>query len=248
MHRYKLTLEYDGTPYQGFQRQPVGHTVQSVLETALEKFQHRRVVLYAAGRTDTGVHATGQVCHVDLNKAYDLHTVCSALNYYLHEAPIRVVAAEHVKDDFHARFHAIGRRYLYRILNRRAPPALTTLRTWHVPRTLDIVRMQEGARELMGTHDFNTFRTVHCQAKSSIRTLDMLTLQRVGEEIHVTTQARSFLHHQVRNMVGTLSLVGLGHWSVGDLREALAQKDRTKGGPTAPAHGLYLTDVLYPES
>ena len=246
MPRYKLTIEYDGTPYQGFQRQPKGPTVQADVERALARFQHRPVTLYAAGRTDTGVHATGQVCHVDLHKTYEPFSICGAINYYLHKAPIKVLKAELVDDEFHARFHAKGRRYLYRILNRPAPATLTALRAWHVPQALDVDAMQEAARHLLGTHDFNTFRTVHCQAKSSIRTLDELSFRTCGEEVHAIAGSRSFLHHQVRNMVGTLVLVGRGHWSLQDLLDAFAQKDRTKGGPTAPAHGVYLTDVIYP--
>jgi tRNA pseudouridine38-40 synthase len=245
MSRFKLTLEYDGGPYQGFQRQPIGPTVQGTLETALEKFQGQFIRVYAAGRTDTGVHATGQVCHVDLPRIYEPHAICSALNYFIKEEPVRVLAAEPVSDDFHARFSATGRRYLYRILNRPASSALEVSRIWHVPQALNIELMQEAASHLVGTHDFNTFRTVRCQAKSSIRTLEELTITAQGQEIHVVAGARSFLHHQVRNMLGTLVLVGRGHWTIDDMRIAFAKKDRTAGGPTAPAHGLYLTDVIY---
>ncbi|MBI3445843.1 MAG: tRNA pseudouridine(38-40) synthase TruA [Magnetospirillum sp.] len=245
MPRYRLLVEYDGTPFVGWQRQDNGDSVQAVLERAVARLCGEAVNVYAAGRTDAGVHATGQVVHVDLPKDYPADTVRNALNYHMKPKPVAVVLAEQVSDEFHARFSATGRSYLYRILNRRAPPALEQRRVWWLPMALDVEAMNEGARRLLGHHDFSTFRASECQANSPMKTLDVLTLTRVGDEIQVVTEARSFLHHQVRNMVGTLRLVGEGKWSPDDIARALAAKDRTKGGPTAPADGLYLTGVRY---
>lgn len=246
MPRYRLLVEYDGTPFNGWQRQDKGMSVQGVLEAAVEKLCGQPCTLHAAGRTDAGVHASGQVAHVDLPRDYPADTVRDALNYHMKPKPVAVVAAEAVGEDFHARFSATGRAYLYRIINRRAPLALEQNRAWWVPVTLDAEAMAEGARRLLGHHDFTTFRASECQAKSPMKTLDVLDITRHGEEIRIVAEARSFLHHQVRNMVGTLKLVGEGKWSPDDMAKALEARDRTKGGPTAPAAGLVLTGVKYP--
>ncbi|MEW5729969.1 MAG: tRNA pseudouridine(38-40) synthase TruA [Pseudomonadota bacterium] len=245
MPRYRLTIEYDGTPFQGWQRQDNGPSVQQALEEAFVRFCQAEVAVVAAGRTDSGVHATGQVVHADLPRAWPADTVRDALNHHLKPHPVAVVAAEAVGDDFHARFSATGRAYLYRVLNRRAPPVLDRDRVWWVPRPLDAEAMHAAARLLVGHHDFTTFRASECQAKSPLKTLDVLDVSRRGDEIAVVAAARSFLHHQVRNMVGTLKLVGEGSWSPDDVAHALAARDRAKGGPTAPPGGLYLTRVTY---
>ncbi len=245
MPRYKLTLEYDGTGLVGWQRQPAGVSVQASLEAAVTKFCSERVTVHGAGRTDAGVHALAQVAHLDLGRAHDPDTIRGALNHHLRPAPISVLLVEPVADNFDARRWAIGRVYRYRILNRRAPPMLDRMRVWHVAPPLDLAAMQAGARHLIGRHDFSTFRDSLCQAKSPVKTLDALDVSRVGEEIHIEARARSFLHHQVRNMAGTLKLVGLGQWSPDDVATALAAKDRRAGGPTAPAEGLYLVAVIY---
>ncbi|MDO8605495.1 MAG: tRNA pseudouridine(38-40) synthase TruA [Phaeospirillum sp.] len=245
MPRYRLLVEYNGTPFVGWQRQDNGASVQGVLEAAVIKLCGHRIAIYAAGRTDAGVHATGQVAHVDLPKDYPAETVRAALNYHMSPHPVAVVEAEEVGDDFHARFSAIGRSYLYRILNRRAPPALDLHRVLWLPMDLDVAAMNEAAQRLIGHHDFSTFRARDCQAQSPMKTLDRLTATRVGEEIHVVAEARSFLHHQVRNMVGTLQLVGRGNWSADRMAEALEARDRRAGGPTAKPGGLYLTGVKY---
>lgn len=246
MPRFKLTLEYDGTPFVGWQRQDNGPSVQAALEDAILKFSGETVTAYAAGRTDAGVHALAQVAHVDLAREWAPGTVRDALNFHLQPNPIAVLAVEAAAADFHARMSATARAYLYRILNRRAPPAVERHRVWHVPHSLDVDAMHDAAQALVGHHDFTTFRASICQAKSPLKTLDRLALARVGEEIHVTARARSFLHHQVRNMVGTLKLVGDGKWTRADVENALAARDRARGGPTAPADGLYLVAVTYP--
>jgi len=246
--RFKLTLEYDGTALAGWQRQDNGPTVQAALEAAASRLAGQAVEVVGAGRTDAGVHAAGQVAHLDIEKALDADAVRDGLNFWLREGgslAIVVLAAEAAGDDFHARFSARQRRYLYRILNRRAPPALMRDRVWWVPQPLDPAAMHEAAKLLVGKHDFSTFRAAECQAASPIKTLDELDAARVEDEVIVVAAARSFLHHQVRNMVGSLKLVGEGRWSVADLAAALAARDRTKGGPTAPAAGLTLIEVLY---
>jgi tRNA pseudouridine38-40 synthase len=246
MPRYKLTIEYDGTPFVGWQRQDNGPSVQAALEAAIQKFTGENVTTVAAGRTDAGVHALGQVVHADLAKDWPAGTVRDALNFHLQPHPIAVLEAEAVPDDFHARLSAVERRYLYRILNRRALPAVDRDRVWHVPHPLDDVAMHEAAQVLVGHHDFTTFRASICQARSPVKTLDQLDVRRDGDEIRIVARARSFLHHQVRNMAGTLKLVGDGKWTRQDVAEALAARDRARGGPTAPASGLYLTGVRYP--
>jgi len=245
MPRYRLTLEYDGTPFVGWQIQDNGLSVQGVLEEAIGKFCGETPRTTAAGRTDAGVHAAGQVVHVDLAKDWPVERVREALNFHLRPHPVSVLEAAIVAADFNARLSARSRRYLYRILNRRAPPALERDRVWHVARPLDAPAMHVAAQALVGRHDFTTFRASLCQAKSPLKTLDRLDVTRDGDEIRVTALARSFLHHQVRNMVGTLKLVGDGKWSADDVAAALAARDRGRGGPTAPASGLCLVEVTY---
>lgn len=245
MTRYKLTLEYDGTGFVGWQRQVNGPSVQQALEEAVFRFCGERVTAHAAGRTDAGVHALGQVVHFDLTRKAALETVRDAVNFHLRPAPIAVIAAEAAAADFHARFSATGRRYLYRILNRRAPPTLERGRLWWVGHPLDAARMHAAAQALVGHHDFTSFRSKECQAASAVKTLDRLDVERRGEEVRVVAEARSFLHRQVRNMVGSLKLVGEGKWDAGDIARALAAQDRAAAGPTAPPEGLYLTEVCY---
>jgi tRNA pseudouridine38-40 synthase len=243
--RYRLTVEYDGTPFNGWQRQANGNSVQGCLEDAIFALTGERAALMVAGRTDAGVHATAQVAHFDSARSFAPDTVRDALNFHLKPRPIAVVAVDIAPADFHARFSATGRAYRYRIVNRRAPVALDRDRVWWVPAPLDAGRMAEGARHLLGHHDFSTFRASECQAKSPVKTLDVLDVTRQGDEIVITAAARSFLHHQVRNMVGTLKLVGEGRWSPDDVATALEARDRRAGGPTAPASGLYLVGVRY---
>ena len=245
MPRYKLTIEYDGAGFAGWQRQTNGLSVQEALETAITRFCGERVPVHGAGRTDAGVHALGQTAHLDLVKAAPPEVLRSAVNHHLRPAAITVLAAEPAPEDFDARLSATCRIYLYRILNRRAPPALERGRVWHVAPPLDVAAMREGARHLIGHHDFSTFRDSLCQAKSPVKTLDALELRRAGDEIHIEARARSFLHRQVRNMAGTLKLVGLGRWHSDDVAHALAARDRRAGGPTAPPEGLYLVEVRY---
>ena len=245
MTRYKLTIEYDGTDYVGWQRQDNGPSIQAAIEDAIREFCSEDVLVYGAGRTDAGVHATGQAAHCDIARDTDADTVRDALNYYLRDEPISILTAAAVDDEFHARFSATGRRYLYRILNRRPPPALEARHVWWVAAPLDAAAMHDAAQELVGQHDFTSFRASICQAASPVKTLDRLDVSQAGEEIHITAAARSFLHHQVRNMVGTLVRVGEGKWTRADVVAALAARDRAKAGPTAPAGGLFLTEVLY---
>jgi len=243
--RYKLTVEYDGGPFVGWQRQDNGPSVQGKIETAITKFCGEQVTVYAAGRTDAGVHALGQVIHIDIEKQTDAGTVQKALNHHLRPCPIAITACEAAHPEFHARFDATERAYLYRILNRTAPATLETGKVWHVGRMLDADAMHAAAQVLIGKHDFTTFRHVHCQAKSPIRTIDAISVSRAGEEIQISVRALSFLHNQVRSIVGSLKLVGEGKWRAQDLREALEAKDRAACGPVAPAHGLYLERVRY---
>ena len=245
MPRYRLTIEYDGRAYHGFQAQEGLPTVQGAIETAVTAFCGQTVRLVAAGRTDTGVHATGQVIHIDLDKAWPPRTVMNALNAHLMGEAVAMLDCVGVDDDWHARFSATGRRYLFRLLNRPAPPALDMGRVWHVKKPLDADRMQAAALTLVGRHDFTTFRDVNCQARSPLRTLDLARVTRVGDEIHLEFAARSFLHSQVRSMTGTLVQAGLGRWTVDDVAAALAARDRAACGPVAPPDGLYLTGVSY---
>lgn len=245
MPRYRLTLEYDGTPFCGWQRQAGDLSVQQVLEEAIERFCGEVVVTQAAGRTDAGVHALGQVVHFDLEREWDAFRVREALNYHTKPHPVAVLACDMVDSGFEARFSAIARHYEYRILNRRARPALDDCRVWHVPVPLDAGSMHAAARLILGKHDFTTFRAAQCQAKSPEKTLDVLNVSRQVEMIVVTARARSFLHSQVRSMVGSLKLVGEGKWSPRDFRAALDARDRARCGPLAPPEGLYLAKVDY---
>jgi tRNA pseudouridine38-40 synthase len=245
MPRYKLTIEYDGTPFVGWQVQDNGTSVQGVLADAVFAFAGEHATVGGAGRTDAGVHALGQVAHVDLGRDWPTDTVRDALNAHLRPHPVAVLSAERVADDFDARFSAIKRHYRYRIINRRADLALEAHRAWRVPRPLAAAAMHEAAQKLVGRHDFTTFRSTECQAKSPVKTLDTLDVTRDGDEVRVTTMARSFLHNQVRSMVGSLVHVGEGKWSVDDLAAALAARDRTACGQVAPPQGLYLVRVEY---
>ena len=246
MTRYKIIVEYDGGDFVGWQRQANGPSVQAALEEALHRFCGETVLVEGAGRTDAGVHALGQAAHFDLAKDTTADTVMKAVNFHLKPAPVAVLSAEEVSDDFHARFSAIKRAYLYRIVNRRAPLALERGRAWFVPQPLDAEAMHAAAQVLVGHHDFTSFRASECQAKSPVKTLDVLAVARHGEVIEIRAEARSFLHHQVRNFVGSLKLVGEGKWTAADLEAALEARDRGAAGPTAPAAGLYLTAVGYP--
>ncbi|MGU3496684.1 tRNA pseudouridine(38-40) synthase TruA [Xanthobacteraceae bacterium A53D] len=245
MPRYKLTIEYDGTPYAGWQIQANLPTVQGVLAAAVEGFSGEKAHVGGAGRTDSGVHATGQVAHVQLTRDWRPDQVRDAMTAHLRPHPVAVVAVEKVPDDFDARFSATKRHYLYRIINRRPDLALDHNRAWRVPQKLDAEAMHAAAQRLLGKHDFTTFRAAECQAASPEKTLDQLDVVRVGDEIRVTTSARSFLHHQVRSMVGSLLRAGEGRWSADDMAAALAAKDRRRCGPMAPACGLYLAGVSY---
>ena len=249
MPRYRLDVEYDGTPYAGWQRQAGQHSVQAALEQAITAFCGEEVSLRGAGRTDAGVHATAQVAHADLVRDWPDDTVRDAVNAHLRMAgeTVSVVAATRVAATFDARFSATGRHYLYRILNRRGPPALERNRAWWVPVPLDAAAMHEAAQRLVGRHDFTTFRSIHCQAKSPLRTLDRFDVIRSGDIIELRAAARSFLHNQVRSMVGTLKRVGEGAWTPADVEAALGKRDRAACGAVAPAEGLYLTGVDYPE-
>ncbi len=245
MPRYRLTLEYDGTGLAGWQRQDNGASVQGLLEAAFEKYCQEEVTLVAAGRTDAGVHALAQVAHVDLQRPRETDEIRDAVNFHLKPARVAIIEAAEAPAGFHARFSATGRRYLYRIVNRRAPLVLDHDRAWALTRPVDAEAMHRAAQVLVGQHDFTSFRDSQCQAKSPVKTLDRLDVSRAGEEISIRAEARSFLHHQVRNMVGTLKLVGEGKWTETDVAAALAARDRSAAGPTAPAMGLYLTGVSY---
>ncbi len=245
MPRYKLTLEYDGTPFAGWQRQPDRMSVQQALEGAIFHMSGETVTTQAAGRTDAGVHALGQVVHFDLSRAWDPFRIREALNYHLRPHPGAVLASAAVGEDFEARFSATARHYEFRILNRRAPAVIERHHVWHVPNPLDAEAMDHAAGLILGRHDFTTFRSAECQANSPLRTLDAFAVRRELEHIVVTASARSFLHHQVRSMVGSLKLVGEGKWSPADFRAALDARDRRRCGPMAPPDGLYLTRVDY---
>ena len=255
MTRWKLTIEYDGQNYCGWQRQGEGvASVQGAIEDAIYAFCQQRLTLHVAGRTDAGVHARGQVAHFDLDygdRTITGYELTKALNAHLRPQPVSIITAEQVSDEFHARFAAVNKIYLYRIISRNAPPALEHGKILHFRRELNVKAMQEAAQGLLGHHDFTTFRASECQAKSPIKTLDRLDIETLpydeqgGREIRIYAEGRSFLHHQVRNMVGTLGLVGEGKWSADDVRSALEARDRTRGGPTAPPDGLYLMRVDY---
>ncbi len=245
MPRYRLLVEYDGRPYCGYQAQADLPTVQGSIERAIKAFCGEDQRLHAAGRTDTGVHATGQVLHVDLAKAWRAEVVRDAINAHLVPEPISILEASLAEPGFHARFSATGRRYLYRILARRSPPALDRGRVWHFRKPLDAEAMHDAAQSLIGLHDFTTFRDLRCQAKSPIKTLDEARVWREGERVLLSFASRSFLHRQVRSMTGSLAEVGVGRWTAADLRAALEARDRRACGPVAPSDGLYLTGVSY---
>lgn len=245
MTRYRLTIEYDGSAYNGFQAQADQPTVQGAIETAITAFCGEIVRIAAAGRTDTGVHATGQVISFDLDKDWPARTVMNALNAHMVETPTAVLDCVIVDGDWHARFSATGRRYLYRVLNRPGRPALDRGRVWHVRGDLDVPAMNAAAAHLVGRHDFTTFRDAGCQSASPDKTLDVARVERAGAEVHLHFAARSFLHRQVRSMTGSLVQVGLGRWTPDDLKAALDARDRAACGPVAPSDGLYLTGVAY---
>jgi tRNA pseudouridine38-40 synthase len=244
--RFKLTVEYDGSPYAGWQRQNNAPSVQAALERAASALDGTPVAVYGAGRTDSGVHATGQVAHCDLTQERSEDVVRDALNHHLRAERIAILEAQAVSMDFHARFSAIERRYLYRLLDRRTPSPLLAGQVWHWPRRLDTASMHEAAQCLVGRHDFTTFRDINCQADSPVKSLDEIGVSRIGEEVQISCRARSFLHRQVRSIVGSLVEVGNGRWDVSDMASALEAKDRQACGRVAPAHGLYLTGVGYP--
>jgi tRNA pseudouridine38-40 synthase len=244
--RWRLTIEYDGRPFMGWQRQDHGPSVQQALEEALRRMTGEEAAFTAAGRTDAGVHALAMPTHVDIAKPLTPHRLREGLNALVRPQPISVLEVEQVADDWHARFSCVGRRYRYRILCRRAPPALDSGRVWHIAVPLDLDAMREGAVHLVGRHDFTTFRSAHCQSDSAVKTLDRLEVSRPGDEIHIEAAARSFLHHQVRSMVGCLAMVGRGQWAPDDMRKALEARDRAALGLNAPPHGLYFVEAVYP--
>ncbi|WP_353228859.1 tRNA pseudouridine(38-40) synthase TruA [Novosphingobium sp.] len=246
MPRFALVLEWDGTPFFGFQRQPRQPSVQAAVEAALLAVTGEAVAVHAAGRTDTGVHARGMPAHFDLSRDFAPFRLSEAINALLRPQPVAVVDCRVVADDWHARFSCVGRAYEYRIINRRAPLTLDLHRAWRITRPIDADAMHDAAQLLVGSHDFTTFRSAHCQAKSPIRTLDRLDVRRDGDRVMITAAARSFLHHQVRSMVGCLALVGQGMWTRDDLAAALAAKDRCKLGLNAPPDGLYFMNAVYP--
>ena len=246
MTRWRLTIEYDGGPFTGWQRQVNGASVQGQIELAIFRMTSEQVTVHAAGRTDSGVHALAMSAHVDIAKALTGHRLRDGLNALVRPDPISVLAVEPVADDWHARFSCIGRRYEYRILNRRAPPAVERGKVWHIPSPLDLDAMAAGAAMLVGTHDFTTFRSVQCQSKSPVKALDRLDIVRDGELVRVHAAARSFLHHQVRSMVGCLAMVGRGQWTPAEINTALEARDRAALGLNAPPEGLYFVEAIYP--
>ncbi|SNS16036.1 tRNA pseudouridine(38-40) synthase TruA [Tropicimonas sediminicola] len=251
MPRYALKIEYDGAPFAGWQRQKEHPSVQQAVETAISRLQKAPVTIAAAGRTDAGVHALAQVAHADMERDWEPFRLSEALNYHLKPHPVAIVAVARTPEDWHARFSATERRYLFRLLNRRAPAALLAGKVWQVAHRLDPEPMREAARHLVGRHDFTTFRASECQADSPVRTLDQLDIETVdtamGREFHFHVRARAFLHNQVRSFVGTLERVGAGSWSPEDVRHALEARDRAACGPVCPPHGLYLAGVVYPD-
>lgn len=252
MARWKLTIEYDGAPFSGWQRQENGPSVQQSIEEAIQKFCGEDVQLHVAGRTDAGVHALGQVAHVDIAKPAEARTIRDAINYHLHELPVAIIAAEHVDDEFHARFHAANRVYCYKILmNRHAPAVIGDPYCWHIWKNLDVDAMNAAAKHLIGYHDFSSFRDAECQAKTPMRSIDRLEfIERKdnpvhGRHIELWAEAKSFLHHQIRNITGTLKLVGEGKWTPDDVKKILDAKNRREAGPTAPPGGLFFVRVDY---
>lgn len=248
MTRFRLIVEYDGRPFMGWQRQAHGPSVQQAIEEAIRAITQEEAVVHAAGRTDAGVHALAMAAHVDVEKPIGALRLADGINARLRPLPVAILSAQAVADDFHARFSCVGRRYLYRIVNRRAPLALEAGRAWRVPAALCADGMNEAAQVLVGHHDFTTFRSAHCQSESAVKTLDRLTVRRQGETIEIEAAARSFLHHQVRSMVGCLEMVGRGKWTRADLKAALEAKDRAALGFNAPPDGLYFAEALYGDS
>ncbi len=248
MPRYKLTIEYDGTGLHGWQRQENGRSVQALLEDAALQFCQEEVLIYGAGRTDAGVHARGQVAHCDFKENYQEETIRKALNFYLKGELVSVLAVTQVNNEFHARFSATKREYLYQIINRPSPLTLERLRAWHLAKPLDVTCMQEAANVLIGKHDFSSFRASDCQAQSPVKTIDSIDIETHGEHIDITITAQSFLYHMVRNIVGMLRRAGEGKLSIDAVQELLAAKDRTLAPSAAPAHGLYLTKVVYEDA
>jgi tRNA pseudouridine38-40 synthase len=244
--RFRLTIEYDGRPFMGWQRQAHGPSVQQAIEEAIGGIVHEDVTLHAAGRTDAGVHALAMTAHVEVERPISAQRLADGANARLRPLPVAILAAAEVAEHFHARFSCIGRRYLYRIVNRRAPLALEAGRAWRVPAPLDVEAMAEAAQSLVGRHDFTTFRSAHCQAESPVKTLDRLAVRREEDRVEIEAAARSFLHHQVRSMVGCLERVGRGKWSAAELEAALDAKDRAALGFNAPPDGLYFVEALYP--
>jgi tRNA pseudouridine38-40 synthase len=247
MTRFAFTIEYDGTPYMGWQRQAHGPSVQQAIEEAVDKVTGESAALHAAGRTDAGVHALAMRAHVELQKAIEPFRLMEAVNALLRPQPVAILTCETVADNWHARFSCIGREYVYRIANRRAPLSLEANRAWRVPQPLDAAAMHVAAQRLVGLHDFTTFRSAHCQSDSPVKTLDRLNVRREGEHVLIEAAARSFLHHQVRSMVGCLAHVGMGRWSADDLQAALEAKDRAALALNAPPEGLYFVSASYPE-
>ena len=245
MTRWKLTVEYDGGPFFGWQRQGDDPTLQLTIERAINTMTGEQVTVHAAGRTDAGVHALGMAAHVDIARNLTPFRLREGINALVRPDPVSILAVEAVADDWHARFSCTGRRYLYRILTRRPPPALDRGRVWHIGKEMDLAAMRDAAAHLVGTHDFTTFRSVHCQSASPVKTLDTLTVEPEGAEIHIRAAARSFLHHQVRSIAGCLGMVGTGQWSPVDMKAALEAKDRNALGLNAPPEGLYFVGAIY---
>ena len=245
MTRWKLTVEYDGEPFFGWQRQGADPTIQLTIEQAIDTMTGEHVTVHGAGRTDAGVHALGMVAHVDIARAWTPHRLREGINALVRPDPVSVLAVETVADDWHARFSCTGRRYLYRMLTRRPPPVLDRGRVWHIGKEMDLAAMRDAAAHLIGSHDFTTFRSAHCQSASPVKTLDSLTIEPIGEELHIRAAARSFLHHQVRSISGCLGMVGTGQWSPADMKAALEAKDRAALGLNAPPEGLYFVSASY---
>jgi tRNA pseudouridine38-40 synthase len=243
--RWRLTVEFDGGPFVGWQRQALGESVQGVLEQAIARMTSRPAIVHGAGRTDAGVHALAMEAHADIDRPLTEHRLREGINALVRPAPVSVLNVRKVADDWHARFSCLRRRYLYRILNRRAPPALMRGKVWHIGVPLDLEAMDEAATKLLGTHDFTTFRSVHCQSATPVKSLDKLSVARVGEEVQIRAAARSFLHHQVRSMVGCLAMVGRGQWRADDIAVALEARDRSALGLNAPSEGLYFAGADY---
>lgn len=244
-YRYKILIEYDGTPFHGWQIQKGLLSIQGLLQEAIYKFSLERVTLYGAGRTDAGVHALGQVAHFDLHKNWLPDTISDALNHYLKPHPIIVLNTELVEQNFHARFSAISRSYIYRILNRRAPPSIDANRVWHIPEVIDINKIEAASQYLIGTHDFSSFRSKQCQAKSPLKSIEQIKITSQEDEIRIFLEARSFLHNQVRIIVGNLRKVGNGKWEADKINQILQARDRCFADATAPAQGLYLYRIRY---